>query len=449
MPRISDNFLYIDAEVATNKSVLLPRTVFSAVQGNIIALTGRSGSGKTTLLKCLIGECIPSVRIKKEISVLGVDPFALSNDELMKFRRGVVAFVGQDPGAELPPLMRIKNMLTELEPHVDYCALLENVGLNDEISSRKLHEVSGGQQRRIALARALSRSPKVIALDEPFAGLDAKTRIRIASLLSDAAHNGAIVIFTGHKCPDIPGFSYTNVEVGKPAVSNLDSGNRKTKKQSSNYYLKVSDLSCTMTPNNLLFQNLSFSLKEGQILGVMGPSGCGKSTLLRTIIKANKKATGTIECGGETRNAKKNWPTKHHHKIQLIPQDPASTLNPKMKVIETVSRAIRAQKKLPRSATQIAALQLLEQLGINSDLANRFPSKLSGGQRQRVAIARAMATEPKVLLCDEITSAVDWESAVQIMESLEALTAQGVGVIFVSHDEDITEQYCNKIVQMT
>ncbi|AIT88663.1 ABC transporter ATP-binding protein [Corynebacterium ulcerans] len=465
-----------DIAVTLGASELVPATSVCAQAGSITALVGPSGCGKTTLLLALIGEAPAGSVVTGTLSVCGVDPTGLSAAERARFRREEVAFVGQDPGAELPPLMTIHAMLTELAPTADVPELLCSVGLPAETAAKRLHQLSGGQQRRVALARALSRKPRVIALDEPFAGLDPVTAKTIASLLRSVADSGVAIIITGHRLGVFHDLLDAHVYVGDKGVGAVgdvvlaagaagepvqtlhgESATDMALLGDEVSCLRASDLSYATDEGTTLFSDLSFTVVPGRILAIMGASGSGKSTLLRCLVGSNLQGRGTVECSGIHREASTPWPRSHAKKLQIIPQDPASTLNPKMRVVDAVARAVRdattekrwlgrigKRRMIGRQEATQKAIELLERVGISRELAYRLPSGLSGGQRQRVAIARALATQPAVLLCDEITSALDPESAARVMAVLHDLCRSGIGVVFVTHDEQLVAEHCGE-----
>ena len=165
--------------------ILLPQVKFNVRAGQIMGVVGSSGSGKSTLLRALVGFKPESSHISGNVHVFGTDPFSLDKKRLLEFRRKEVAFVGQDPGLELHPLMKVRSILQEVSGRTSEFNVAEHlrkVGLEPSVARRRIGQLSGGQQRRVALARALVRAPKVIVLDEPLAGLDSETSAKIRSL---------------------------------------------------------------------------------------------------------------------------------------------------------------------------------------------------------------------------------------------------------------------------
>lgn len=476
--------------IVTSGREILPMTHLEVDSGTITALIGPSGSGKSTLLKALIGEVPHGAIIEGSLNVAGINPLAISDpSELARFRRQKIAFVGQDPGAELPPLMPVHRMLTEFAPNRDrrrVDMLLAQVDLPARTAHSRIHQLSGGQQRRVALARALSKNPAVILMDEPFAGLDAQTATVIARLVRRCADQGAAVVVTGHMFPEVADFVNTTYTIGSLVQSasapQVRTAFREQQAQNSNAdtcvtrriddsALRVHNLSYTTDSAVPLFHSLDFEIHHGEMVAVIGASGSGKSTLLRCLAGTNLGATGMIECNGIRRNAHTPWPRAHRHDMQIVPQDPASTLNPSMTAREAVARAARSALRAgrtpiisenkrenthSRNSTVLArwpearriAEALLSRVGIDEQLGLSKPQQLSGGQRQRVAIARALAAAPKVLLCDEITSALDADSAEAVLQVLEELRDEGIPILFVTHDKHVVQTRCTHTISL-
>lgn len=359
-----------------NKTIL-PHTAFSLNAGQIMALVGPSGCGKTTLFESLVGALPRGGTVHGSVLIDGCDPLSLSDRELALFRRSQVALVGQDPGAELPPLMTVNAMLKELTPNADVPALLSRVDLPQRAAHLKIHQLSGGQQRRVALARALVRCPKVIALDEPFAGLDPATTEVIWRLLRQVADQGTAVVMTEHHLPSRTGFVDQVVHIGEESAPHLTHTLSGSPSVDSDPVLRVKDLDFCTLAGIPLFSGLSFCVHAGQILGIKGASGSGKSTLLRCLIGTERAESGEIALGDVRRRARSTWPRTMRRMLQIIPQDPASTLNPKMPAIKAVSRAVAASGGAAHA--QARALKLLNLVGISAEQARRVPAELSGG----------------------------------------------------------------------
>ncbi|MEU1519269.1 ATP-binding cassette domain-containing protein [Streptomyces sp. NPDC005811] len=442
--------------------VLLPETTAQIHPGQVTALMGASGSGKTTLLRALIGHLPQGAVVTGALDVLGRTPHLLSADELRLVRRTTVAYVGQDPGSALDPRMTVRRLVAELatdpaeEKVLDLlaeCRLPVDTG----IANRRPTALSGGQQRRVALARALARTPRVLLLDEPTAGLDAAVREEIADLLRHLAgsRNLAVVIATHdphlvETCADHTvritprTTSAPRAAVSMPAAptSPRDKpGGESIAAQAINaFFVAGSRRSPALT-------GVAFTAAPGSAAAVIGSSGSGKTTLLRVLAGLHPTHTGQLTLGGSPLAARVQRRTREQRRrIQLIPQNPLAALNPRNTVGQQLSRPLRLHTDLPRSARPDRVAELLAQVGLPADYADRHPGELSGGQRQRVSIARALAADPDILLCDEVTSALDADTATAIMDLLTRLrTEHRMTLVVVSHEHHLVARYTDTV----
>jgi len=224
--------------------------------------------------------------------------------------------------------------------------------------------------------------------------------------------------------------------------------------EQAKHLLEVDGVSCFYGSRQRRFaavQDVSFRLSDAEVLGIVGLSGSGKSTLLRAIVGILDDYTGTISLRGETlahRAVKRPRPVRRQ--VQIVFQDPASSLNPRHTVNQIVARAVHLfRDDVPRDKTADAVAELLESVKLSRSFLPRYPSELSGGQQQRVAIARAFAARPSLLLCDEVTSALDVSVAATIIELLRDLTSKsGTAVLFVSHDLAVVRTLADRAIVM-
>jgi peptide/nickel transport system ATP-binding protein len=182
---------------------------------------------------------------------------------------------------------------------------------------------------------------------------------------------------------------------------------------------------------------VNFTAPAGAVTAVMGASGAGKTTLARVLVGLHEQATGTLRLGEESMPISASRRTDSQRtRIQYVPQNPLSTLNPRKTVRETIVRPMK-RRGLPAERIAARLPELLGMMGLSQDFCTRLPRELSGGQRQRVAIARALAADPEVLVCDEITSALDARTAESILVALRKTVAEtGLSVILISHELD-------------
>ncbi|MDT0452265.1 ABC transporter ATP-binding protein [Streptomyces hesseae] len=466
-------------------------------RGRITVLTGPSGSGKTTLLRAVLGDVPPGARVTRgSVRVLDQDVFALPPARLRELRRHRLAFVGQDPGSGLNPRMRVRDLVAELATGAspaDVMKLLAEcrLPLDDGLPDRRPTALSGGQQRRVVLARALARTPDVLLLDEPTAGLDPALRDEIADLLRHIATDRHIAVALachdpelaarcaddvidlgtntlGAVPPGVPAHQRAPGPLTAPAsLSRLAAlpavptpapglapgvappppaglvarGIRVT-------YAASPSARGSANPHRHALDGVDFAVAPGTVAAIVGPSGSGKTTLLRVLAGLRPVDDGELTLDGAP------LPTRvrargrdQRRRVQLVPQNPLGALNPARTIGASLSRPLRLHRVVPREHTAERVAELLRDVGLPPEYARRYPYELSGGQRQRASIARALAPRPDVLLCDEVTSALDPATAVAVMELLARLRAErGLALALVSHEPHLVAAYADTVL---
>lgn len=433
--------------------VILPATSARFTAGRITAVTGESGAGKTTLLLSLLGHLPPGAHgVSGTVELAGHDVLSLNPSDLRRLRRDHVAFVGQDPGAALNPTMTVGALIREVAHDRGQVAeVLDLVRLPSSAIDRRPGQLSGGQQRRVALARALVRRVDLLLVDEPFAGLDPAARRQVAAVLRDLASSTRTAIgVSGHDLPTLEALCDDRVHVAGAAPQRALTVRTATNPPPGTTALLVAAGLHLSHGDTAVLRNLDLEVQTETLTAVVGPSGAGKTTLARVLTGMEPRATGTLTLHGEplpldgTRR-----PANQRRRIQLVPQDPRSTLNPRHTIGQTIRRPV-VRHHGRRAATPQHVAELLTAVGLHPDLATRYPTELSGGQRQRVALARAIAAEPDVLICDEITSALDRDTAITIMDLLsDLMTRRHMGLVLISHDEELVHAYAHRTLHLT
>ncbi|MEH6377055.1 ATP-binding cassette domain-containing protein [Streptomyces sp. KLMMK] len=480
---------------------LLAKTSLGLRRGRITALTGPSGSGKSTLLRAVIGDLPDGARVSSgTVEVLGHDVLALPAERLRHLRRHHVAYVGQDPGSALDPRMRVRRLVAETaadpSPEAVRDLLAEcRLPVGDGLPDRRPGALSGGQQRRVALARALARRPGVLLLDEPTAGLDTALRDEISDLLCRlAATRHIAVVLACHdpglvdRCADDVvdlGTASAARRAARPggtgrgpaadAALRMSAGTsggapgkawaKSSAEASAGAFAAAStsppadtpvsappphgdapgsllaarDVTVAFTQRGRTHRALDgagFSAAPGSSTGIIGPSGSGKTTLLRVLAGLQQPDAGVLSFDGRPLPAGARRRSRaQQRRIQLIPQNPLGALNPARTVGATLARPLRLHRAAPKPEIADRVAGLLHDVGLPADFAGRYPHELSGGQRQRVSIARALAPGPDVLLCDEVTSALDPGTAAAVMDLLTRLRAERrLTLVVVSHE---------------
>lgn len=443
--------------------LLLASAGLALRRGRITVLTGPSGSGKTTLLRAVLGDLPPGARVTRgDVRVLGEDVFALPPARLRELRRHRLAFVGQDPGSGLNPRMRVRDLVAELATGArpaDVRGLLAEcrLPLDDGLPDRRPTALSGGQQRRVALARALARTPDVLLLDEPTAGLDPALRDEIADLLRHVAgHRRIAVALACHdpelvaRCADDVVDLGTDTLTAPPAPARTpahappSAPGRGLAARGIRVTFAARD---SATPHRHALDSVDFAVAPGTAAAIVGPSGSGKTTLLRVLAGLRPADAGELTLdGAPLPTGVRTRGRDQRRRIQLVPQNPLGALNPARTIGASLGRPLRLHRIVPRKDTAERVAELLRDVGLPPEFARRHPHELSGGQRQRASIARALAARPDVLLCDEVTSALDPATAVAVMDLLARLRAErGLALALVSHEPHVVAAYADTV----
>ncbi|MER7837618.1 ATP-binding cassette domain-containing protein [Streptomyces sp. NPDC096040] len=420
-------------------------------RGQVLGVVGRSGSGKSSLAFGLLGHVRPGLeRRRGTVRVAGLDPFGRTDARRLRGR--VVSFLGQDPASSLNPALRIGKQVAEAvglrssapragDVGAQVEDLLRSVGLPaDRAFQRRLpHQLSGGQAQRVALAIALAGTPRLLVLDEPTSSLDTALAARMRRLLVDVLSDGdrsALLV------------SHDPVWVSSVAddVIRLDDGRiveartpplppvpatvraRPTDAPAAGGGLYVKELVAVHGREPVL-HDVSLTVAGGSCTAVVGPSGSGKTTLARCLVGLHRPARGSVAwredaSGSDGRVA-----------AQLVAQDARGALNPRESARTALMRPLTGLRRQPAEKAAAEAGRLLGLVGLPPEVLGRRPGELSGGQRQRVNLARALAADARLLVCDEITSALDPETGGGVLHLLNSLRRTlGLTVVLVTHD---------------
>ncbi|MET2828561.1 ABC transporter ATP-binding protein [Mesorhizobium shangrilense] len=489
--------LKIEAKTDAGRLVEIIKDVsLDIADGEIIALIGESGSGKTTVALSLMGYARPGCRIVGgEINVNGKNMAALSEKERARLRGTDIAYVPQSAAAAFNPsstimeqvieVTRIHKLMPPERARQRAVELFRALSLPDPegIGARYPHQVSGGQLQRLAAAMALISDPKLVIFDEPTTALDVTTQIDVLKAFKSVMRAGGIAgVYVSHDLAVVAQIAdrivvlkggevqetgttaqilsaaqhpYTRELLAafepKPRQAHADAD------AAARQLLRIDNLTAGYgavrddgLPLIRAVDSVSLVVEKGRNLGVIGESGCGKSTLARVIAGIHPAAVGDIVFDGkELQRAARKRSQDQLREMQIVFQYADTALNPAKPVEDIIARPLAFYHRLDRQARSKRVDELLDMVRLPKALRYRHPSELSGGQKQRVNFARALAADPKLIICDEITSALDTVVASAVIELLKELQRElGLSYIFISHDLSVVEAICDEIMVM-
>ncbi len=422
----------------------------------ICALVGQSGSGKSIIALTIL-RLLNNAKITGEILFENQNLLQLDEKSLQKIRGKKIGFIFQDPNTALNPLHKIgkqieeaitihnpkisknelKNRLHDLMKKVELEALIPRLNCYP-------HQLSGGQKQRVMIAIAIANNPQIIIADEPTTALDAVVQNEILKLLKNLSINLNIaILLISHNRKAVAKLADEIIEIGEKN-NNLEIARNTENKgfEANNKILEVKNLT-VKHKEFFANKNLNFSLNTQQNLGIIGESGSGKSTLAKALVNLIK-FDGEINLFGD-----KNWQKNSQElrrKIQIIFQDPYSSLNPRMKVCDIIAEGLIIHKIASKNFENDVR-QIMQKMKLDEILFNKFPHQLSGGQRQRVALARSLILNPEILILDEPTSALDFATQNDILNLLISIQKhQKISYIFISHDLEVIAKMSDFIV---
>lgn len=476
--------------------------------GETLGLVGESGSGKSMTAMALLqlmpaGAMASGSALFYNKAAKPIDLLAADHETIRRIRGKEISMVFQEPFSSFNPVFTCGEQIKEtIENHglaigkqakklsLDWLA---KVGLEhpSRIYSSYPHQVSGGQLQRVMIAMALCTEPLLLIADEPTTALDVHIQMRILELLNDLNKElNLSMLFISHDLGLIPQiadrvaiidhgllieendvntlFSCPSQERTRQLLDSRPPIDRKLhrlpcpdngsvvapkpepeiKAFPQEAILEVSNLKIVYKSGVGWFRKkefttavkgISFTLYRGETLGIAGASGSGKTSLGRSLVKLTEPEEGNVLLHDTPQSS-----------IQYIFQDPWNALNPTLEVGEAIREVIAARKpQMPQEFLRKEAIDYMRMVGLMPDYYYRYPAEFSGGQRQRISIARALAAEPKILICDEIVSALDVSIQAQVLNLLKDLqVALGLSYIFISHDLAVLRYMSDRLMVM-
>jgi len=493
-PVIDIQDLWVEARSSgANFHPIVEGVSVSVHPGEVVALIGESGSGKTTTALSAMAYSKPGCRIVGgSINLNGRDLLELTQEERRQLRGREVAYVAQSAAAAFNPAIKIGDQVIEstvihdLMPRDEALRraveMYQRLDLPEpgQLSNRYPHQVSGGQLQRLMAAMAMSSSPSLLILDEPTTALDVTTQIAVLSAFKDlikgqntaaiyVTHDLAVVaqiadriivmqngktMETGPTDEIIsrPQNAYTQTLMAavRPSPKSMSFDGTEHSQAVSDSVIRVNSLTAGYgrVKKKIVLQDVSLDVPRGQVVGVIGESGCGKSTLARVIAGLLPQVSGEIYHHGEKlRDAAKHRTRDVLKNIQIVFQMPDVAINPRHRVREILGRPLDLFMGLDGSPRESRIDELLELVELPASYKTRLPGELSGGEKQRINLARALAAEPELILCDEVTSALDTVVGKAIIDLLKKLQANlGVAYLFISHDLSTVASFADQVV---
>ena len=489
----------IDLSIAFRTGLHSQNQVVDAISFDIneqetVALVGESGSGKSvtalSILRLLSKERViyPSGDIIFEDKSL----LHASEKELRKIRGNEISMIFQEPMVSLNPLHTVEKQLYEvLSLHRgmrrnvargEILQYLDRVGIKDPKSKLASypHQLSGGERQRVMIAMAILTHPKLLIADEPTTALDVSVQGQIIELLKELkkelnmsmlfiSHNLGIVKKLADKVAVMRDgqlvefnnkqriFLRPQQEYTQTLLNSQPSGEPVPLPDTPGILLNVNHLNVEVVTQKRLFSskkkkivdNIGFAVHQGETVGIVGESGSGKSTTALAILRLIKSKGDILFDSHPIQNLSGKKLLPFRSRIQVVFQDPFSSLNPRFNVEQIISEGLMTHKKLTKAEREQAVIDIMLEVGLDPEMRFRYPNEFSGGQRQRIAIARALILQPELLILDEPTSSLDHTIQKQIINLLKSLQEKHhLSYLFISHDLALVYSICHQIVVM-
>ncbi len=465
-------------------------------RGEVLALIGESGAGKSTIAVAAMGYAKPGCRFSGgEVLFDDLSVLDMTLEEKRAVRGARISYVAQSAAMSFNASLRLDDQITEV-------SMVHGVGTKAEAVERMIemarrmqlpdpetiirkypHQVSGGQLQRLMAVMAMNARPDLLVLDEPTTALDVTTQVEVLTAFKDTLKDsGAAAIYVTHDLAVVaqvadrikvllngetieegttdqilhePQEDYTRklMAAVRPPPKRSGEGSASRDEHSDNV-IEVKNIDAgygRRLDGSLavkILYDVSAVMPRGSAVGVIGESGCGKSTLARVISGLLPAAGGDILLDGKRLSDDVKDRTRDElRRVQIVMQMPDVSFNPLKTIGQALERPLEFYLNMPPAERRQRVAELLQMVDLPAEFANRRPQALSGGQKQRVNLARALAAEPEVILCDEVTSALDTVVGAQIIDLLKRLQDDlTVTFVFISHDLSTVASFADRVV---
>jgi peptide/nickel transport system ATP-binding protein len=483
---------------------------FQLRRGKTLCVVGESGSGKSVAARSILqivdapGRIVGgAMRLRRaDGSVTDLAALHPRSKAIRDVRGAEIAMIFQEPMSSLSPVHTIGDQIIEvLRLHLNMSkqaararaiALLTQVEIpKPELAiDRYTFEYSGGMRQRAMIAMALACEPQILIADEPTTALDVTTQAEILDLIRRLQEkNGMSVLFITHDMGVVAEIAddvlvmykghvmeagpvdqifhaaqndYTRMLIGSVLKLQQKAETRRARPNatqvSADTILDVRDLSMHFNTGKTVLKavdQVSFTVKRGETLGIVGESGSGKTTMGRAVLRVYDPTAGSMlyhrPDGGSVDLVSADAATLKacRRDIRMVFQDPFGSLNPRMTVEQIIGEPLLVNKIAEGTALQARVADLMQQVGLEPAWRERYPHAFSGGQRQRIGIARAIALDPKLIVADEATSALDVSLRAQMLDLLMKLQDErGLSFVFISHDLGVIRYMCDRVAVM-
>ncbi len=479
--------LFIEAESDQKTKQIVKGIHLTLHRGEVLGLIGESGAGKSTIGLAAMGFSRQGCRIVSGSIVFdGQELFGAPREALRKIWGARIAYVAQSAAASFNPAHRLikqymeaplqHGLMSSEEAKENAVDMYRRLLLPDpeKIGYRYPHQVSGGQLQRAMVAMAMSCQPDIIVFDEPTTALDVTTQVEVlAAIKYITTQFRTAAIYISHDLAVVAQLAdrimvlrYGELVEENDARTMLANPRkeytrkllsvrmlRKTKNlsdQKDDVILDIQGVTASYTGQNNVLENINLTIRKGRNVALVGESGSGKSTLARVITGLLPPVQGRIFFKGKELSPNlKSRNREELQKLQMIYQMPDTALNPRHRIRKILGRPLEFYFGMNRKQREERIRELLTQIELPESFIDRFPTELSGGEKQRICIARALAAEPELIICDEVTSALDQLVAEGILHLLQGLQDQlKVSYLFITHDLATVKAIADEIVVM-